>query len=227
MPTPTNSRLTTLIPFDLIIDTDYGLAQLIKDEYYDKTVFDGTLESQDQDLLWFLYSRNNPNPLSVLMWDEDDKDSMDSLYEDFINTKYIDILKKSKPTHYFEAVKLFNKSDGAITPIIMCKNELEESYIHKLCKENEIIPSISTIIGDYNTVDISAYDPIYFKYYTDTLKCIDKLHGKNLYISNYSFNFINDEKGKVLLPDISILLLDQNIAKTIDIYSFNEEDIPL
>ena len=93
MPTPTNSRLTTLIPFDLIIDTDYGLAQLIKDEYYDKTVFDGTLESQDQDLLWFLYSRNNPNPLSVLMWDEDDKDSMDSLYEDFINTKYIDILK--------------------------------------------------------------------------------------------------------------------------------------
>ena len=56
-----------------------------------------------------------------------------------------------------------------------------------------------------------------------------KLKGKNIYIANYGFNFIyeEDKKDKVLIPDISILLLDQNIAKTIDIYSFNEEDIPL
>ena len=228
MPMPTNNRLTTLIPFDLIIDTDYGLIQLIKDEYNDKSVFTDLVEARYEQLIWCLYNRNNSNPLTQFMWKEDDKESIDSLYEDFINTKYIDILKRSRPTGFYEAVKLFNKSDGAITPIIMCKNKMEESYINKLSKVDEIIPSLSVIVGNYNDIDVSTYDPIYFKYYKDTLKCLDKLKGKNIYIANYKFNFISNEKGeKVLLPDISLLLLDQNIAKNIDIYSFNEEDIPL
>ena len=50
---------------------------------------------------------------------------------------------------------------------------------------------------------------------------------KNLYIANYGFNFQKTEDNeKILLPDISLLLLDHNIAKITDIYSIESEDIP-
>ena len=35
MPISTNTTLTPIIPFSLIVDTDYGLMQLIKEKYYD------------------------------------------------------------------------------------------------------------------------------------------------------------------------------------------------
>ena len=105
---------------------------------------------------------------------------------------------------------------------------MEESVINKLSKIEEINPPLSTLIGDYNDINISAYDPIYFKYYIDSTKVLDKLNGKNLYIANYEFNFMyTEENERILLPDISILLLDHNLAKTIDIYKINEEDIPI
>lgn len=229
MPTPTNTKLTTIIPFDLVIDTDYGLIQLIKDKYYDRNIFNGILEVADRkDLISFLYCRKNKNPLYDFVLDIDDHDTINSLYEEFMEKEYANVLKKSEPTEFYTAVTFFNKSDGAITPIIMCRNKLEESFINALCKIEDINPPLPTIIGDYDTIDITAYDPIYFKYYTDSLKCIDKLKGKNIYIANYGFNFVYEEENdKVLLPDISLLLLDQNIAKITDIYSIDPEDIPV
>ena len=161
------------------------------------------------------------------MLDENDQETLDSLYKEFIEKEYINILKRSKTTNFYEVVQLYNKSDGAITPIIMCRNELEETFINKLCKINDSNLPLPTIIGDYNNIDISNYDPVYFKYYTDTLKCLNKLKGKNIYIANYDFNFVYDNDSKVLLPDISLLLLDQNIAKITDIYIIDPEDIPV
>lgn len=229
MPISTNTTLTPIIPFSLIVDTDYGLMQLIKEKYYDKSVFTSILEeSSKEEIIYFLYSRKNINPLSEFVFEEIDQDTIDSLYNEFIEKEYINILKRSNTTDFYELVKLFNNSDGAINPIILCKNELEESVINKLSKIEEINPPLSTLIGDYNDINISAYDPIYFKYYIDSIKVLDKLNGKNLYIANYEFNFMyTEENERILLPDISILLLDHNLAKTIDIYKIDEEDIPI
>lgn len=227
MPIPTNSKLTPIIPFDLIVDTDYGLIQLIKEKYFDRSVFNGVIEAEIKQIIYFLYSRKNINPLSEFVLEEIDKDTMDSLYKEFIEKEYVSILKRSITTDFYNLVKLFNSSDGAITPIILCKNELEESYVNKLSRIQEIKPPLNVLIGDYNDIDISPYDPIYFKYYTDTLKVLDKLNGKNLYIANYEFNFqYTKEENRILLADISVLLLDHNIAKVIDIYKIDEEDIP-
>ena len=227
MPVSTNAKLTPIIPFDLILDTDYGLIQLIKEKYYDTNVFNGIIKNaKPKQILYFLCNRSNINPLFPFVY-EKCEDLIDSFYKEFIEKEYVSILKKSIVTDFFNLVKLFNSSDGAITPIILCRNELEESYINRLSKVQEIKPPLSTIVGDYDSIDVSIYDPIYFKYYTDTLKVLDKLNGKNLYIANYGFNFQKTEDNeKILLPDISLLLLDHNIAKITDIYSIESEDIP-
>lgn len=228
MPISTSTTLTPIIPFNLIVDTDFGLIQLIKEKYYDKSVFTAVLEAEREQIIYFLYSRKNINPLSEFIHEEIDQDTIDSLYNEFIEKEYDNILKRSTTTDFYNLVKIFNNSDGAINPIILCKNESEELFVNKLSKVEEINPPLSTLVGDYNDIDISAYDPIYFKYYTDSLKVLDKLYGKNLYIANYEFNFnYTKDNDRILLPDISVLLLDHNIAKIIDIYKINEEDIPI
>lgn len=228
MPISTNSKLTTVIPFDLIVDTDYGLIQLIKEKYYDRSVFNGLITARPMQLIYILYSRKNQNPLYPFMDNQEDFESMNNLYAEFLEKEYVNILKNSITTELFNVVKLFNSSDGVITPIILCRNELEETFMSKLSKVNKIIPPIPTIRGNYDNIDISAFDPIYFKFYSDTLPILDKLNGKNLYIANYGFNFNETEDGnRILLPDISVLLLDHNIAKITDIYNINEEDIPV
>ena len=223
MPQSTSARLTPIIPFNLIIDTDYGIIQLIKDKYYDKDVFSGIIEAKPEQIIYFLYSRDSINPINRFLLDK--KFDSDDMYNNLIEKEYSNILKRSISTNFFEVVKLFNKSDGAINPIILCKNELEESYMQRLSRISDT--QFKTILGDYSTIDLTAYDTIYLKHYTDALKCIDKLYGKNIYIANYNFNFEVVDEQRILLSYIYILLLDSNIAKIIDIYRIDEDDIPV
>ena len=63
MPISTNAKLTPIIPFDLILDTDYGLIQLIKEKYYDTGVFNGIIKNaKPKQILYFLCNRSNTNP---------------------------------------------------------------------------------------------------------------------------------------------------------------------
>ena len=83
-----------LIPFDLVVDTDFGLIKLIQEEYradiFDKTV----LDSDDESIKRYLVKRTTPNPLSILTSDK----SIDEFYAQFIDREYETIFDRSVMT---------------------------------------------------------------------------------------------------------------------------------
>ena len=60
-----NGRVvTSVIDFDLIVNTDIGLIKFIQGNFQDDKVFDlEKLNRSDRTILSLLYSRNNTNPL--------------------------------------------------------------------------------------------------------------------------------------------------------------------
>ena len=214
---------TPLIPFNLVVDTDLGLIKMINKKYHDKNTFHtGLLSAPIKQLVYLLYTRKHYNPLSVIMRDTTDTVAMDDFYNEFMEKEYVSILENSVTTDVHNAIRLFNQSEGIIRTTILCKNQKEEDVIKKL----DIGSDVDVVIGDYRDANISVYDPIYFKNFRDAIPVADRIAGKNIYIANYEFNYTyTPEESRVLLPDVSILLLDQNLAKVTDIYKIDESYI--
>lgn len=205
-----------IIPFDLIVDIDYGLINLIKDEYRDDSVFNlGVVDAMESDIVYELLHRKNENPLSICIKSSESKYQND-LYDDFIKKRYNDIIYKSSFTNVYNAIRLFIES-GGIVPCILCKNDIEKDFI-KSVKELDKCRIIISENG-YKKFDLNSYDPIYFKSYKDSFKCKD-LDGKNIYLANYAFNYDLDKKGMIVpKKDMSVLFLDHNGIAFFDIYN--------
>lgn len=213
--------LTPIIPFDLLIDIDVGIIRMINDKYHNEEVFyKGIMEAPIKQLIYFLYNRENKNPLSILC-DLDNK-IIDTYYNQFIDSEYEFIVKYSIPTNLLDLWKLYSTSE-AIRPYVLCKNDIQKYYINKLIKNYS---TIKIIEGDIKDIDPSIYDPIYFKYYEDTIKLMNKLKANNIYIANYKFNF-SDYENRILNKDISEVILFRNQATITDVYRIDDSYIPL
>lgn len=223
MPFSTAEKLFPIVPFNLLVDTDVGLIKYISENYNDPTVFySGLLSSPVKPLIYLLYNRTIVNPLSVVSIDKLNP-KLDLYYDEFMDTKYTDIINNSITNNLFNAVKLWCNSDKAIRPTILCNSELESITISKLLDSED---SFDTVIGTYKDITIKDNDPLYFKNYSDLLQSMGKIVGKNIYIAGYKYNFIEDKDGKVTLPESSILLADRNIIKITDIYTIDDSFVP-
>lgn len=212
--------LTPVIPFDLIYDMDYGLMHLIKEKYRDSdTFFLGIVDADDKDLIYQLVNRTNSNPLSICARNLSSSD-MELLYQDFLNKEYQTIVDHSIKTNLHKAVNIFCNS-GTVTPSILCKNEIEENTI---LNDHELKGCTVLLNKDgYANFDTDLYDPIYFKCFSDALRC-RTLDAKNIYIANYRFNLSTDDDNR-LIPEktLSILLLDHNRGSVVDVHNITEE----
>ena len=212
-----NYTINPLFDFQLICDTDMGISNLIKRDYYDKDVFDNTIfQSKDKNFLKEkLVCRKLFNPLHLfckkgIMKDEE----IDDLYREFLEKEYKTILQLSIPTAVMQFVSMSNKLQQTIHPVILCKNQDEVDWI----KQHD--SDLKCIIADYENFDISKYDTIYLKdIYTLLLFNQSSINKKNINIGRYAFNFdILKENMEVPILEVAKNYYLKNQFYLIDVY---------
>lgn len=198
-----------LIPFDLMVDTDFGLIKLIQEEYradiFDKTV----LDSDDKSIKRYLVKRTNPNPLSILTNDE----SIDEFYAQFIDQRYQDMFDRSCVTGIGDfCIRLMVFSDFEL--YIQYTNEVERQFADNIvCWINT--DSVFSI--DKSKVVPSEYMSIFAKNVRDLLTYRD-LNGINIYLARYAFNVCMDNGNEILAEEKYGIIFMTNILKCIDVY---------
>ena len=197
-----------LVDFDLLIDKDYGLIQLIIKDYSNNGFIDDIIfKMKDKILLGELLSRKNKNPLSIILKKEY-QNSIDSLYNEFMESELDNILNYSLKTNIFDLIQTYIETSSAIVTVI-CKNKSEEQFINKY--------KLRTIVyNKLSEIDIKEFDSIFIKEYSK-VKEFKELSAKNIFIGKYNFNLEDDE----YTPDkeISLLVADINIISVIDVYN--------
>lgn len=214
--------LYPIIPFDLLVDIDIGIIQLAKTKYIDSSsYYYNILQLPIDILISMLIKRKDINPLSIALVDGINHEVIDDHYKEMINNDYEQIVSLSITTDLFDATRYFIASD-VIIPTILCKNEIEANVIKKIKFDKEVAVEISAP-EDLNL----KYDPIYIKDVSEINRYSHLLNGKNVYIANYRFNFVEDENGDLSLSDNTLEAISgRALPKIVTIYKMNNLIIP-
>jgi len=184
--------LYPLFSFDTIFNTDVGIIKYLQtgnstllDSYYDVKQLKKMRDSQ---ILSLLLNREDPNPLSILPLIEGD---IDSLYMIMFDLKKEDILKHSAFTDLGYIIPISaSRQFEALIPYIRVSDELEEKHINskKRLKGTRIVHGTTIDVKEKNI----PFDPYYINSYLELNDLdptfVDKLVGKNIYISSAKYN---------------------------------------
>lgn len=222
--------INSLIPYDMLVDTDIGLVKYIQfscqgDEKYLPGVMEMTDVENTDTLKYMALHRNFHNPLSIIM---DDASMVtcnpDELLKSFFDNYEDQILRLSTSTALFSMVckSLFVANTLKFT--VLCKNKAQEDdLMRRLRKRYEVenIP-ISTIIGDFSSVKTKEYGNFYIKVVWDIDKYKPPMEGKNIIIANYDFNKEYNDKDEEFmnlpLMEVTNKYMSTNKIKFIDVY---------
>lgn len=206
-----------LFDFQLLCDTDMGLYNLIKRDYYDKEVFDNYLfeSTNDRFIKTKLMCREYFNPLHIFCKKgKMTHKELDNLYAEFLEKEYDNILELSPPTAVFQLASVSNSVKKIVSPVIICKSEAEVKWIKKYDSK------LKCIIEDFKDFDITKYDTIYIKdIYTLLLLKQESLNLKNIIIGRYVFNLeIANTQIELPIIEVSQKYYVQNKFMLIDVY---------
>ena len=209
--------IKVLLPFELIYDIDVGLVKFIRNNYQDSDIFkDYLFDMDDDEIVGNLTTRMYENPLYGLSKDEIDHSEIDELYDDFIKTKYKEIIELSPETYLASVFEVCSKTKG-MNYSIYYKSELEGEKLKENGFSNENL--IDCTESPMNLRKMKEFDIIYAKYPKDIPK---KIEGKNLYFADYPYNYLYFEMkdGKItpaVRPEF-IELSKNNVIKFTGIY---------
>lgn len=215
-----------LITFDMIVDIDIGLFDVIKESYNDPNVFREEIFELDSNIIkGLLRESDSGNPLSILLIDSDSKQA-DAYYDEFMEYEYDNIVKNAPTTTMVDVLDTFIDSGGAVVPNIICKTKSEYQRVEEIFKDS--LPNLFSIIfsEDYSTLDVSLYDTFFLKYIDTLTKFnIDMVMGKNLIISDYKCNLDDKEyelKRKVPKAEYLVMYATNNEFRTVTLYYYDE-----
>ena len=217
--------VTSTVPFNMIVDTDLGLWKLIQDQYPNTNFFyQGLIYERDLNFMkYFMVSRLDKNPLKSLM-KPDYISQADSLYDEFMDTKYDEILKLSENTGIFELICRSKGVNDIMRFTVLCKDQREVDEVLK--RFNRYKVKVSTIIyEDLKKVDISSYGSIYIKDIHDFF-LYNKVEGKNVIVGNYGFNLEAGINNATLLEPSRVITMS-NVIQLVDIHLINEYTLPV
>jgi hypothetical protein len=223
----TNNIMMPLIAFNGIVDIEIGLIRLIAKKYLDPKMFDidFLVNSSIRDLVKKLYTRENPNPLTVISNAE--LSELDELYDDFITNYYDEILQCATETELFSQIMIWREI-GNIHSTILCRNSTEMDFLkrHKLLSKMQAVT-----ISD---AGLDLFPQYYFKSindsYIETISNKD-IKAKTVYIARYQFNLSKDKEGSknnkkeaILFNNYITRILSNpgNQFRTFDIYNRNK-----
>ena len=109
-----------------IIDIDLGVVRFIKKNFSNSKYMDQDILKNNDELFYksLLVSRENPNPLSVII-NPIYKDSADSLYNEILEANYDEILEMTSPLALFP-IFINSIESGFLNVSILYKNEHEK-----------------------------------------------------------------------------------------------------
>lgn len=207
-------EISALVDFEMLVNTDYGVIQLMKRDYSNGDFIDLDYLNTvpDYALLGELYNRDYENPLLMILKDEY-KDQADSLYEQILEEKYKDVLELSITTNVKALMTMYIKNDQ-MPVTVLCKNIHEQHFINKLNEGYQITLEPRT------KLNTDLYDFYYIKKFKDVLD-FKGIQVKNLYIARYGFNL---EKGYNNILNLSICdnVAQFNQVLFIDLYPMLE-----
>ena len=213
----TSGVLTPLIPFNCIIDTDFGLLSLIGKSFLDTSYFSIDFFSKNsliEELVKSLYYREEENPLSICMLEET-KQFADTFYCDFIEQKYDEILKISMTTEVYNVIELY-RLYWEIKPTIVYEKESEIELLNYL-KVTKSVPKVKI-----DEIDFNFYNQFYFKSINDIYckKFARFIETKMVYIANYKFNL--DEENNIAENKNTVAMeINRDKFMLFDIYDRN------
>lgn len=217
--------ITSIVPFDMIIDIDMGLLKLIQKEYANQKVFrKSILSERNMDIMKIiLIDRPEINPLKFFVNPEYIKDA-DGMYQQFIEERYHDIIDLSCTTGIFDIIRRSKSVNDIVKYTIVCRSDYEKIVLESKYKKYNIQPNIK-LISDYHNLNIDSYGSIYIKNYQDILN-YSNIFGKNILIGNYRFNMENgDTELGIPLKEVTEQLIAENSIKIIDIYPLAQSKI--
>lgn len=221
----TITSVRPIIPFDTLVDTEFGLLRLIKHRYCNSTMFyTQVFLNSNNTILYMLYTRTKKNPLQILAREKElGMDIYDNYYKEFMENKYKEILSYSIFTDIYPLVQNMARSQSAVVPTIVCKNNEEKQYL--LNEDKELFEKIDIVISQ----DIEAVVNSVSDINTVFIKDIPSLNtnmkeGIALYIAGYRHNFVNIEKQWVFDPAIYELLSSKYIIKCYMPYPLNLDE---
>lgn len=214
--------ITSIVPFDMLVDTDMGLLKLIQKDYCNYEIFrKPVLEERNMDIMKLMLTRRDTYDPMFLFCNEGKENEVKDLYQEFLQTKYEEMLKYSCTTGIFEMVKRCKSMQDVTKFTIVCDNDLQKSHIKKLFKKYDMNQKIT----DISEIRLEDYGNIYIKRYENILDHKDiTIEGKNILIGNYMFNM---EQGidSIPLRDVSEKVMVNNVIKIIDMYPLSEEKV--
>ena len=204
------------IPFNMIIDTDFGMIRAIE-----KT--QNLSEYSVNKIKSILVSREEENPL-ISYAKARDIQIPESAYELLFEKFYDTILKLSQITDILSFIINTYKIglNGEVKIVIGCDQHSEIDYIKSILKSSDY--SVDTSLkSDMNLNDFDCIFTKYFdEYYVDYLVNQVNLTGKRIYIANYPFNLIYDkESNKQAINPILHMNLENkgNVLSTVSLYN--------
>ena len=214
------ANLKVLILFDTLVDTDYGLFKVFKkeyskNEYVNKLLIDSI---NDTNIFDFLNSRKEENILNILLKDIY-RNSSNKIYNEIMTTNYIKVLEESSVTNVNTLMNNYLAS-GLVDITILCKNKIEEQTVKSKIKNINTITS-----NDFSMIDISEFGSIFVKNIKDLIQFKKYLDGKQIYLSNYPFNFEMDKqyKSMPLMSVISQLGNPHFEVNVVDVYTIDDK----
>lgn len=204
------------IPFDMIYFLDYGIIKILKEKYFNDKYFTSHIyENTDNRIIYELISRENKNPLSILVKDEY-KDQIDNIYNELMEKEYYNIIKYSPITKIRDMILTGKKMFNLLQTTIICKNKLEEQFI----KNDELLNKFN-ISNEY---DYNGCDTIFYNDIFDILRNINNIGGKNIIISNVRYNLHSYDNKTLTIPEeIHVLTSDICRISLIDMFTLTNE----
>lgn len=218
--------MNPLLAFNTIVDTDVGLIRLIAMQYRDSSIFNLDYLNKDltiKKLVQDLYNRENMNPLTICS--DLKQEELNELYQDFMNTKYSEILKLSILTELFGMISIWKKY-GGISTTILCSSQQEYEYLDfflALKNVNKVVMEKGWR-NNFPQYIFKSYDDKYINFITSQL-----VYNSTVYIANYKFNDVGEIKEGQEVSDSQLRIMKsdtykkiqagRSIIKMIDIYN--------
>ena len=193
-------KLSALIDYDFIVNTEFGLIRFIREFYQDEDFFDlDVLNKSDREILSLLYSRSNYNPLSIICRNSN-TDFLSQLYDGFFDEYKKEIIGASiTSTSIVNFIKMMLAS--SVSNVSVCvRDDIEEENIKAYFKR-------CNTIRRNNVSYIKTFDVFYvkdYKFFTDNEY---RPKGKNIYLTNRKYNLLFLQNGNNYFYNNSVTIV--------------------
>lgn len=214
---------TICIEFEALFDIPFGIIQIIREKYFDPSVFESYwINADTYTLRCLLYEREEYNPIYAAMKTGiKDRDKANEILNDMNKDKsvYKMILDKSPAIAMFNILELihgvFKNNPQMIEYVVLCKNRIQEKYI-----KSKIPDIITRIDNPPYTYRVEDYELIIVERYENMVRyAMNKGYkGHTIWIPKFYYNMeLNDREMPSL--GISTLIADLNIIQTYEPYN--------